>query len=149
MLLEVWLLILLGGTTDSILACQSVPGGQRDMWLHHYPITPPLWRQTQPGLISGRVRIEAAALAHPSHTLALLGDQTPPQAKKKGKEKKNQIKYGFVLYSFSASLADLRFPQGKGSLFLCTVPGLDESFQIFCWMWESDCLGNYLCEKIS
>lgn len=96
MLLEVWLLILLGGTTDSILACQSVPGGQRDMWLHHYPITPPLWRQTQPGLISGRVRIEAAALAHPSHTLALLGDQTPPQAKKKVKRKK--IKSNTVLF---------------------------------------------------
>jgi len=72
-----------------------------------------------------------------------------PKKEKKGKEKKIKSNTVLFFYSSSVSLADLRFLQGKESLFLCTVVGLDESFQIFCWMGAPDCLGNYLCEKIS
>lgn len=36
MLLEIWLLTLLGSTTDSILGCWSISGGHWGVWLHHY-----------------------------------------------------------------------------------------------------------------
>lgn len=115
MLLEIWLLTLLGSTTDNILGCWSISGGHWGVWLHHYA-------SRESNSSSGK--------------------------NKKRKEKKKSNKTRFVLYSSSVSLAELGFPRGKGNIFLWMIMGLDESFQIFCWMCESDCLGNYVKKSV-
>lgn len=135
---EIWLLIMLGGATEDILPCQSIPL-VIEICDYTTILTPPLWRQTRPRLNSGRVSTSGGS------------DSSSGKKKKKKRRlrEKNQIKYSFVLYSSPVSLAHLRFPQGRGSLFLCAGVGLDEPFQIFCWMWESGCLGSSLCKQFS